>query len=180
MDLRRRRRLCRLPSLPQQPPPPKNIAVQTDIKIVGRSGFPFEDDDFDSRSMAGLFEISAEMQTLLGRHACRHALAWMMDMSVFGAEQSTRVFTVKDLPDFVSHLCSRSDELECERELTNDMGPRLDKLEARLEMARRTTPSIASLFDDGEVFDRRVQREFEELAAMKKARQAQIEAAHCD
>ena len=134
-------------------------------------------DDFDSPSMAGIFEISADVQTLLGRYACRHALAWMMDASVFGSPeaQSKRVFTMNDLPAFVSYLCSRSDALESERELTSDIGDRLDKFECRLEMARKTTPSIASLFDDGSEFDRRVRREFEELAATKAARRAQVE-----
>ena len=167
--------------MPPLKPPPKSIAVQTDIKTVGRSGFPFdfEEGDFDHPSMAHQFQISMDVQMLLGRHACRHALAWIMDTSVFGnpAEQP-RVFTMKDLPDFVSHLCSRSDQLESERELTDDMGSRLDKLEARLEQCRKLTPSIASLFDDGAEFDRRVQHEIEEMVLMREARRAQNATAH--
>ena len=166
------------PPMPLPKPPPKSVAIQTDVQIVGRSGFPFEDADFDSPSVADLFQISTEVQTIFGRHVCRHALAWMMDTSVFGSpeEQLKRTFTMKDLPGFLSHLCSRSEELESERELTSYYGSRFDQLDSRLELARRTTPAIASLFDDGGEYDLRVRHEFEELVARQAAKKAQNQA----
>ena len=106
-------------------------------------------------------------------------MAWMMDTYLFGSpeEQPLRMFTMQDLPDFVSYLCSRSDELESEREDSRYFESRLAKIEPRLEIFRESLPAIASMLDDGGLYDIKARRRSEEMVEdMKARRKARAEA----
>ena len=161
------------------PPPPlvKDVEIQTDIQIVGRSGWPFEEDAEVDAEYRARFRVCPEVRNMFGEHMCQHAIGWMRDRSIFGSvheqQQTTWVFTMRDLPEFMQYLCSSRDELEHAKEWSYELSDELDKRDAlqhRLELMKKEMPGTASLLADGGWFDRRLQHQLQEMRAMRACR----------